>query len=163
MAPQDDVALIAEQEKLLVFDAFNTETAWELGSRLREIARQRGLGVAIDITLHSMPVFYTVLDGATADNARWVRRKRNVTLHFLQSSYAVGRKLAQQNATLLEKFALPDEDYAPHGGCFPIKVAGAGCIGAVTVSGLPQRDDHNLVVEVLAEMLGKASTVPRLA
>ena len=44
-------------------------------------------------------------------------------------------------------------DYAPHGGCFPIKLHGTGCIGTITVSGLPQRADHELIVEVLAELL----------
>lgn len=154
VSPEDDVARIAEQERRLVFDRFNMETGWELGSRLRQAASSAGLPVAIDITLHSMPVFYTALAGSTADNARWIRRKRNVVLHFLQSSYAIGRKLAAQNATLPAKFGLSDEDYAAHGGSFPISVKGAGCIGAVTVSGLPQREDHALVVSVLAEMLG---------
>jgi uncharacterized protein (UPF0303 family) len=32
-------------------------------------------------------------------------------------------------------------------------VKGAGVIGSVTVSGLPQRDDHNLAVEALCTML----------
>ena len=41
-----------------------------------------------------------------------------------------------------------------HGGGFPITLAGTGCIGAVTVSGLPQREDHSLVVEALAHVLG---------
>ncbi len=154
MSVEDDIEAIAEQERLLVFDRFDAEAAWALGERLRLLARERGLAVAIDVTLHSMPVFYCALAGSTADNARWIRRKRNVVLHFLRSSYAVGRRLAQQDSTLEDKFSLADVDYAAHGGSFPITVAGVGCIGAVTVSGLPQRDDHNLVVEVLAEILG---------
>jgi uncharacterized protein (UPF0303 family) len=154
MSPEDDIVSIAEQERLLVFDAFDATTGWELGTRLRNAAHARGLPVAIDVTLHAMPVFYVALDGSTADNARWVRRKRNVVLNFFKSSYAIGRKLAQQNSTLQAKFGLSDEDYAAHGGSFPITVAGVGCIGAVTVSGLPQREDHELVVSVLAEMLG---------
>lgn len=155
MSPEDDIAAIAEQERLLVFDRFDVDTAWKLGERLREMAIERGLHVAIDVTSHAMPMFYSALPGSTADNARWVRRKRNVVLHFLRSSYAIGRQLAQQNATLESKFSLPDADYAAHGGSFPILVQGVGCIGAVTVSGLPQRADHNLVVVALAEILGQ--------
>lgn len=154
MAIEQDIGRIAEQEKALVFDRFDLTTAWELGSLLRQMATERGLGVAIDVRLHSMPAFYAALPGSTADNEGWVRRKRNLVLRFFQSSYAIGRKLAQQDTTLEAKFGLSSSDYAAHGGSFPITVAGVGCIGAVTVSGLPQREDHNLVVEALARMLG---------
>ncbi|TDK36765.1 heme-degrading domain-containing protein [Rhizobium deserti] len=155
MGIEEDLARIAEQETALVFERFDLATAWDLGSRLRTLAQERQLGVAIDVRLHSMPAFYTALPGSTADNEAWVRRKRNLVLRFFQSSYAIGRKLALQDTTLEDKFGLSAADYAAHGGSFPIKVAGVGCIGAVTVSGLPQRDDHNLVVEVLAAMLGR--------
>jgi uncharacterized protein (UPF0303 family) len=40
-------------------------------------------------------------------------------------------------------------DFAAHGGSFPIHVKGIAVIGAVSVSGLPQRADHELVVEAL--------------
>ena len=43
--------------------------------------------------------------------------------------------------------------YAAHGGSFPIRVAGVGIVGAVTVSGLPQAQDHALVVEGLRDFL----------
>jgi uncharacterized protein (UPF0303 family) len=154
MSLEQDIELIGKQEKALVFDEFDTATAWQLGAALQALAHSRNLPVVIDITLHSMPVFYVAMPGSTPDNPRWVRRKRNVVLHFFQSSYAIGRRLALQDATLETKFALPDADYAAHGGSFPITVKSVGCIGAVTVSGLPQRDDHNLVVEALSGMLG---------
>lgn len=154
MSADDDIGRIAEQERRLVFQRFDAETAWELGQRLRHRASEERLAVSIDITLHAMPVFYTALDGSTADNARWIRRKRNVTLHFFKSSYRIGLMLATQETTLQAKFGLSDTDYAAHGGSFPIAVEGGGCIGAVTLSGLPQREDHAIVVRVLAEMLG---------
>jgi uncharacterized protein (UPF0303 family) len=69
--------------------------------------------------------------------------------HFFRSSYAVGLELQQKKTDLLEKHGLPFSEYAAHGGSFPIRVEHAGVIGSVTVSGLPQRDDHDLVVEVL--------------
>jgi uncharacterized protein (UPF0303 family) len=50
---------------------------------------------------------------------------------------------------------LPISDYASHGGSFPLAVKGAGIVGSVTVSGLPQRADHELVVEALCALLGK--------
>ena len=58
-------------------------------------------------------------------------------------------------ASLFEKYALPMADFAAHGGAFPICVQGSGAIGSVTVSGLPQRTDHELVVEALCVELGK--------
>ncbi|WEZ82288.1 heme-degrading domain-containing protein [Rhizobium sp. 32-5/1] len=155
MSIDDDLSRIALQEKELQFDSFSLETGWALGSLLYDMARQRKLGVVIDITLFSMPVFYVALEGATPDNPQWVRRKRNCVFRFFKSSYATGLTLAKQETNLQAKFGLPDTDYAPHGGSFPINVKGTGCIGAVTVSGLPQRTDHDMVVEALANILGK--------
>ncbi|WP_105382395.1 heme-degrading domain-containing protein [Neorhizobium alkalisoli] len=162
MAIEEDIARITEQEKTLVFDRFDLGTAWDLGSLLRHMAIERNLGVAIDVRLHSMPAFYAALAGSTPDNESWVRRKRNVVLRFFQSSYMIGRKLAQRDETLESKYGLSAVDYAPHGGSFPIAVTGVGCIGAVTVSGLPQREDHNLVVEALGRLLGKDVSTFRL-
>jgi len=42
-----------------------------------------------------------------------------------------------------------------HGGSFPIRVPAAGVIGSVTVSGVPQRSDHELVIEALCSELGR--------
>ncbi len=67
------------------------------------------------------------------------------------SSYRVGRSFALQDDSLEGLMGLPSRDYARHGGSFPLSVKGGG-IGAVTVSGLPQREDHSLVVQVLAQM-----------
>ncbi|CAN7339434.1 heme-degrading domain-containing protein [Neorhizobium tomejilense] len=162
MTIEEDMAKIAEQEKALVFDRFDLTTAWDLGSVLRHMAVERGLSVVIDVRLHSMSAFYTALPGTTADNENWVRRKRNLVFRFFQSSYAIGRKLELQGDTVESRYGIPAADHAPHGGSFPIKVAGVGCIGAVTVSGLPQREDHNMVVEALARMTGKDISTLRL-
>ncbi|HXV31553.1 MAG TPA: heme-degrading domain-containing protein [Sinorhizobium sp.] len=150
----NDLRRIALQEQQLQFDRFDLDTAWRLGSTLRRMATERQHGVVIDITLFSMQVFYAALEGATPDNPNWVRRKRNTVFRLFRSSYATGLSLLKQQTNLQAKLGLPDVEYAAHGGSFPIVAKGTGCIGAVTVSGLPQRDDHNLVVEALAEILG---------
>ncbi|WP_348269807.1 heme-degrading domain-containing protein [Edaphobacter paludis] len=152
----EDLAAIARQEAKLIFPTFDAETAWRLGTSLRELAVARGHAIVIDIRRFGhphQPLFYTALAGTTPDNARWVEHKSNVVARFHRSSYQVGLYLKHNNTTLVEKYSLPDAEYATHGGSFPIHVAGAGIIGSVTVSGLPQREDHNLVVEALCHEL----------
>jgi uncharacterized protein (UPF0303 family) len=153
MTIDHDLSRIAVQEEMLRFDAFDLSTAWVLGKLLYDLASERRLGVAIDITLYGMPAFYIALPGSTPDNAHWIRRKRAMVLRYFRSSYASGLELKKADKTI-EDNGLSSADFAAHGGSFPITVIGTGCIGAVTVSGLPQRDDHSLVVEALALMLG---------
>jgi uncharacterized protein (UPF0303 family) len=145
----DDLAKLAEQERALVLPRFDNDIAWRIGTALRGLARQRKAVVAIDVRRFGYPLFYCALEGTSPANSDWVRRKSNVVAHFLRSSYAIGLDLRLKKSDLLEKHGLPFSDYAAHGGSFPISAEHAGVIGSVTVSGLPQRDDHELVVEAL--------------
>jgi uncharacterized protein (UPF0303 family) len=151
-----DISRIADQEKRLRPAAFSADTAWQLGLRLREIAVRRQLALAIEIRLARETVFFAAMDGTTPGNADWARRKRNVVELLHRSSYGVGRSLEQEGKTLSDTMGLPARDYATHGGSFPLFLAGSGCIGAVTVSGAPQRVDHEVVVEALAGLCGVA-------
>jgi uncharacterized protein (UPF0303 family) len=154
MAFELDLERIAMQERLLHWPQFGAETAWKLGSLLHDWAVDRSLLITIDVRRFGQPLFYAALDGSTPDNADWVRRKSNVVARFHRSSYALGLTLQSQKSTLADKFGLPLADFAAHGGSFPITVSVAGVIGSVTVSGLPQRADHELVVEALCSQLG---------
>jgi uncharacterized protein (UPF0303 family) len=158
-----DFDRIAEQERELVFPHFDKETAWQLGLRLRTLAEERNLPIVIDVRRFGEPLFFAALDGTTPDNVEWVRRKCNVVARFHRSSYAVGIKERLKNETIYAAQGLSLADYATHGGAFPITVAGSGVIGSVTVSGLPQRADHELVVEVLCMLLRKDYVNVRLA
>jgi uncharacterized protein (UPF0303 family) len=155
MAISDDLARIALQEQQLQLSAFDEVTAWRLGSRLHAMATERTLRIVIDIRRPAQPLFYAAMPGTTPDNPEWVRRKSNVALRFHRSSYAVGLEMEQKQSTLSERYGLPLTDYAAHGGSFPLCVHHAGVIGAITVSGLPQRADHELVVEALCNELGR--------
>jgi uncharacterized protein (UPF0303 family) len=152
MSLTQDIELIQRQEKQLQLPRFDNEIAWSLGNLIRDLAVSRNQNIVVDIRRFGQPhqqLFYTALNGTTPDNARWVQRKINVVSRFHKSSYQVGRYLEQLGKTFGDRYNLPEEDYAAHGGSFPLSVAEAGIIGAVTVSGLPQRDDHNLAVEAL--------------
>lgn len=155
MTISDDLKQLALQEDVLRFTSFDENTAWELGLKFRDLAETRKLPVVIDIRLAGRQLFHTALAASTPDNPEWVRRKSNVVLRYFKSSYRVGRELAAKEDTLDQYRGVSPMDYAPHGGSFPIHVEGTGVVGAITISGLPQRDDHNLVVEVLASFLRK--------
>ena len=155
MGLSEDRARITLQEKELRLPHLDAQLAWELGARLRSLAEERGLAIVIDVRRFGQPLFYAALEGTTPSNAEWVRRKSNVVARFHHSSYAVGLKLKAKNETLAEQQGLPLADYATHGGSFPLTVEGVGVVGSVTVSGLPQRADHELVVEALCGLLGR--------
>jgi uncharacterized protein (UPF0303 family) len=150
-----DLARIALQEERLLFERFDAAVAWDIGRWLRDTAVELGQSIAIDITLASAPLFYCALPGATPNNAEWIRRKKNVVARFHQSSYAIGLEYQRQNTTLEARTGAPLVDFVTAGGCFPIRMRGsAAVLGSITVSGLPEREDHELVVRVLAEHLG---------
>jgi uncharacterized protein (UPF0303 family) len=150
MTDLDSPELIAEledHERRLVFRRFDNDDAWRLGSAMVAAARERGLPLVIDIHRGGQQLFFAALPGSTPDNAEWVRRKVNVVNRFAVSSFLFGRRLAAQGRQLSEALGVAPIDYAPHGGAFPVRIADVGIVGTVTVSGLPQADDHAFVVE----------------
>jgi uncharacterized protein (UPF0303 family) len=154
MGWNEDLEHIARQERELALSRLDAAFAWKLGSHLHALAVERNLAVVIDVRRFGQPLFYAALEGTTPDNVEWVRRKSNVVARFHCSSYAIGLREKIKNVTLAESQGLPVADYATHGGSFPLSVSGAGVVGSATVSGLPQRSDHELVIEALCALLG---------
>ncbi|WP_256354519.1 heme-degrading domain-containing protein [Variovorax sp. dw_308] len=147
-----DLERMALQEQRLCLPHFDHATAWDLGTRIRARGETMGMALTIEIRLARETVFLFAMPGTAPANADWARRKRNTVELLQQSSYAVGKSLERDGKSLEQKMGLPMRDYAVHGGAFPIRVAHVGCVGCVTVSGAPDREDHALVVAVLAEM-----------
>lgn len=148
-----DLAIIARQEELLHFNAFDSSTAWLLGESIKAHCDSLNLAVTIEIRLCRDTVFFYAMPGTSPNNADWARRKRNACELQQRSSYAIGLALLD-GETLESQSGLPLRDYAHHGGSVPIRVKGIGCVGTATISGLPQRDDHNIVVQTMAELTG---------
>lgn len=145
----DLIARLEQQERDLIFTRFDFADAWRLGSLLVELATERGLPVAIDIRRGTQQLFHAALAGSTADNDAWIERKVRVVERFGNSSYLVGRRLAARGRELDAGMGVDPARFAAHGGAFPVRVEAAGVVGVVTVSGLPQADDHALVVEAI--------------
>jgi uncharacterized protein (UPF0303 family) len=152
----DDLDRLRMQRERLVFDRFDQDTAWSVASRLRSVVADRGGAATIEVRLGGHTVVLVAMVGTAPENADWARRKRNVVELVHRSSYEVGRRDAAAGRSTLELMGLSDRDHATHGGAVPVRVRDLGVVGVVTVSGLPQRVDHELVVEVLAEHAGVA-------
>jgi uncharacterized protein (UPF0303 family) len=149
----DILKQLLQEEQELQFTSFNEETAWKLGSQMVERSAKDGLPIAIDITLGTRQLFHASLRGAVTDNDEWVKRKVRLVYRFGHSSFYVGQELKSRGKSIGEAYLLSESEYAPHGGCFPVIVKGTGMVGTVTVSGLPQEEDHKLVVQSIRKYL----------
>lgn len=149
------MAELVAQEQRLQFTRFDNDDAWRLGCLLVEIARERALAVTIDVRRGEQQLFHCALPGTSADNDAWIERKIRVVRRYGHSSYLIGQKFRDEGSSFEEKSRLDPDRYAAHGGAFPVLVAGVGLVGTVTVSGLPQLEDHLLVVEALEAFLAE--------
>jgi uncharacterized protein (UPF0303 family) len=149
----DELVALLREERELQLTSFTNADAWRLGVALIEAARARGAAVTVDIRRGDQQLFHAALDGTSADNDAWIERKVRVVRRFGHSSFYVGTSLRLDGTTIRDKFLLDEAEYAPHGGAFPVIVRGVGPVGVVTVSGLPQEEDHRLVVEVLRRLV----------
>lgn len=146
---------LLNQEEELQFSRFTHDTAMEIGIKLYEAARSQGQSIAIDITLNGHCLFHLAMEGTSRDNAEWIRRKINTVNRFGRSSYYIGRHLAEQDTTIEEKYTISSSEYAAHGGAFPLRIRHVGVVGTITVSGLPQKEDHELVVDTVRAYLAE--------
>ncbi|MFJ9676637.1 heme-degrading domain-containing protein [Streptomyces sp. NPDC101194] len=145
------ISELIAQERRLTLPHFSYDDAYALGGLLVAMARERHAPIAIDIRRGAQQLFHAALPGSSADNDAWIDRKRKVVERFGESSYLVGSRFRAKGTTFDDASRLDLGTYAAHGGSFPIAVEGAGVIGSVTVSGLPQAEDHALVVEALEQ------------
>ncbi|KKK25355.1 DUF967 domain protein [Aspergillus rambellii] len=165
-----------ESSTAVIFPSFTATTAWNLGLALRNRilalppSQRKPALISISLSGATEPhvIFQCATEpGTVADNETWVRRKRNTVLRWGVSSWLMRQKMlagrrgadvATVEAAFVEKFALASsaggrtpDDYAIHGGAFPVRVRGVdGVVGVVVVSGLKQEDDHQVVLEVVS-------------
>ncbi len=144
----DEISTLKAEAAELVLPAFDEAAALDLGARLVALARAGALPVVIDIRTPDRTLFHAALPGSAPLNDLWARRKSATALVYQQSSLLVGLMLRAKGDTLAQN-GLDPADHADHGGAVPIRVAGTGVVAVATVSGLPSREDHALVVQAL--------------
>ena len=146
---------LLDEEQELQFTHFNELIAWQLGSQMAERAMRDNLSVTIDITRGQQQLFHFSMPGTSADNDEWVKRKVRLVNRFGHSSFYMGQLLKHKGKTIEQSYLISESEFAAHGGCFPIIIKDTGMVGTITVSGLPQEEDHKFVVESIRSFIAK--------
>ena len=157
MTDYPPLAELAAQEAELVLSRLTNTDAIALGLALLEAASSRSLPVVVDVRRGDQVLFHAALPGTSATNDAWVERKVRVVRLVGTSSLRAGAEAAAEGSTFEERQRVDPLLHAAHGGAFPLVVRDVGLVGVVTVSGLPQLEDHRLVVRVLREFLAESA------
>ena len=122
---------------------------------IKEAAKKVKKPIAINIQKNGQTVFHYAMDGTSPDQDEWIKKKSNVTLRHHHSSYYMRLYNEFKNRSYFEFYQVSPYEYAIHGGAFPITIERLGVIGVITVSGLTQEEDHNLIVEAITKYLNR--------
>ena len=154
MDPQKLVKVLNQQEDMLKFDTFTNKEAFELGTRMAQKVYDAGQSLAIGIfNVAGMAVYQHVTPGATVNNTLWMRRKFNTVMNRERSSlwFTVTSEMRGKD---LAAHVLDTNDYALVGGGFPIRLKSGELVAVAVVSAFPHYEDHQFIVDALAEYLG---------
>jgi uncharacterized protein (UPF0303 family) len=154
MDPKKLVKVLNQQEDMLKFDTFTNKEAFELGTRMAQKVYDAGQSLAIGIfNVAGMAVYQHVTPGATVNNTLWMRRKFNTVMNRERSSlwFTVTSEMRGKD---LAAHVLDTNDYALVGGGFPIRLKSGELVAVAVVSAFPHYEDHQFIVDALAEYLG---------
>lgn len=144
---------LLDQERRLQLPSLDENDAVALGLLLLGKATERDLPVTIEIRRAGRVVFRAARTGTNAHNDMFVAGKARIVERFGHSSLYERLRYESVGSSFAEETSLAFPEYAPHGGGFPLIVADTGPVGVAIVSGLPQLEDHALIVEGLEEFL----------
>ena len=145
------IDILKKQEEVLRFDKFTNDDALHIGNAIVQHAANKDKVVATEIVVNGWTLFMFCMEGTSPANTRWLRRKRNF-LEYRRTSSLLGQKLMEEQKRTMSDVFLDENDYSDRGGAFPIRI-GNQVIGSITVSGLPDVEDHQMVADVLASYL----------
>ena len=149
--PAEDAtsAGVLAQERRLAFVTFDNNDAVDLGLIAVGLARSRALPIVVEIRAYDQVLFRAALPGSSVVNDGWVARKARLVEELGHATLYQRLVHDEVGTTFAAATGWSEDEYAAHGGGFPLTLEGVGRVGVMVVSGLPQLDDHRLVVECL--------------
>jgi len=144
---------LAQEATELMLPAFDYAFAWRLGSLMQTEAAALSLPVAITVAHGTAVVFSVLMPGATPDNIDWASRKRAVAHRFHRSSLSLRLEAEAGDFDFNRRYLLAPGDFIASGGGVPLMLRGGTLIGTAGVSGLPDIEDHRLIVSALRKLM----------
>jgi uncharacterized protein (UPF0303 family) len=140
---------IKNEENQFIFRTFDALVAFEIGDFIAKKAMKENLPIIIDISTAFQTLYHFANIGSTANNERFIERKRNTVLLFWHSTRWVSQKVNNDVVAMHQKYGTNDNEYSILHGGFPINIQNQGVIGAICVSGLTQEEDHAIIIQGL--------------
>ena len=143
--------VLAQQEKL-IFSKFDLEELHKIGAYALELFERKDYPMAVEIRISDWKALHISFPGTSPENDWWMNRKSKV-VNLTGNSSLYERLLSEEGKyDWFEKKKVSEEDFAIHGGGFPIKTEKIGLIGVILVSGLPHLMDHQIAYELLEKV-----------
>jgi uncharacterized protein (UPF0303 family) len=155
VSSEADIEKIVAQEQGLVFEKFDEDIAFALVGHVRDAANAAGKGIAVGVYLWDRTLCIGMTAGASSHNLTWAERKVGTVRLLHKSSYRLVLERGDKPRLLEPSWAADPASYAIAGGAFPLHVKGLGFVGAISTSGLPERDDHGFGVAAVCAALGR--------
>lgn len=135
--------------KKIILEKFDNRLAFEMANYVIELAKKQNQHIAIEVVRLNHTVFLYIDNNLPMDKHNWLRRKTNVARQFEESSLTVKNDLIAGNMSLDKTFGLDKKDFLARGGAIPIFVKNVGMVAIITVSGLHDEEDHNIIINAL--------------
>lgn len=139
--------MLEEQENLLQFTEFTSETALTLGMIMINRAKLENKKVTMEIVRYNQKLFFYASNGARPNAEYVIEGKKRLVNRYYHCSAYITRKI-KENQMRVDK----DMEFNIGAGSFPIIIKNVGIVGTITLSGLDK--DHDYIVDAITEYLG---------
>ncbi|MCC2031550.1 heme-binding protein [Microbacterium allomyrinae] len=129
------------------FDSFSNDDAVELGLLAVELIKQRGLNLAVDITVGEDLVFRAKLGSTGPGNDPWLAGKAATAREYGVPSLLVRLRFEEEGVDFVER-EVEGVTLRAAGGAIPLMV-GDAVVGTLTMSGEPDVVDHATAAEAI--------------
>lgn len=147
--------ILRKQEEILRMEQVTADDALALGMIMIRRAKECvGKPAAVRIITGGQTTFSFLMEGTSTNNEWWMTKKLNTCRMTGVSSILTLVEVAEGVRPMEPEFE-EENDFALCGGCFPLRNQAGKLLGYALASGLPHWQDHQLIVDSLAEFLQK--------